>query len=304
MRFHKPGAHAGAMKSMTGFGRGTALLDGLEISIEMTSVNRRNLETFFNLPKEWQALERTLTERLREVLQRGRIQVSIQVGSANRAEGLHWDEEAVLATVDKIRPLAYKLEVKWPPDAETLLKIILLHRSDATLPAPDEAEPAVLAALDQALHALEAMRAEEGEALQGDLRSRVATLTNLLEQVVAQGPLTVQNYREMLLQRLRQAKLEIDLSDERVLKEVAIFADRMDTSEEITRLRSHLDQFARTLEPSAGEAVGRKLEFLVQEINREFNTIGSKANNLEVTKAVIEAKNELERIREQIQNVE
>jgi uncharacterized protein (TIGR00255 family) len=146
------------------------------------------------------------------------------------------------------------------------------------------------------------MRAQEGEALLIDFISRLAILRTHVDQVAARASLVAPAYREVLLQRLRQAGLELDVEDDRVLREIALFADRTDVTEELTRLRSHFEQFSTLLRSDA--EIGRKSEFILQEIGREVNTIGSKANDLTISKAVIELKNELERVREQIANVE
>ncbi|MDP0501380.1 MAG: YicC/YloC family endoribonuclease [Verrucomicrobiota bacterium JB022] len=293
------------MQSMTGFGRGSATWEGLVINIELSSVNRRNLETSFNLPKEWQALERPLAAVIRERMQRGKIHTVLTVDAAEGQGALAWDADAVEATLQKLNKLAFKVGSKWPPDVDTLFRLVQQHRVDADLPKADEVEPCAMQALDRALEAINAMRATEGEALQRDLAERVDRLRACWSEIQTVCADTLPNYRQALLDRLRQAGLELDLQDERVLKEVAIFADRIDVTEELTRLDSHLDQIRETLYSAEKDGViGRKLEFIVQEIHREFNTIGSKANNLAVTKQVIEAKNEIERIREQVQNVE
>ena len=146
------------------------------------------------------------------------------------------------------------------------------------------------------------MRAQEGEALLIDFITRLALLRTHMDVIVARAPLVAPTYRELLMGRLRQSGLELDVNDERVLREIALFADRTDVTEEMTRLRSHFDQFTTLLRSDA--EIGRKSEFILQEVGREVNTIGSKANDLTISKAVIELKNELERIREQIANVE
>ena len=153
-----------------------------------------------------------------------------------------------------------------------------------------------------ALRAFAAMRAREGEALLIDFLPRLETLRRQIEVIAGRAPLVPAAYREQLLQRLRQAELDLDVADERVLREVALFADRCDVTEELTRLRSHLEQFSALLRTE--QEIGRKAEFILQEIGREVNTIGSKANDLAIARAVIELKNELERIREQMANVE
>src|SRR5690606_23950931 len=183
-------------------------------------------------------------------------------------------------------------------------RVAALHRNESSLPAPESAASLLTDATTQALAAFKQMRSQEGEKLVLDLRERLKRLNSILTQIANESTATVPNYRENLMNRLRQAGLDLDLDDERVLKEIALFADRADTSEEQTRLASHLAQLEDTLSPDQAEPVGRKLEFIIQEVNREFNTVGSKANNIAISKLVIEAKNEIERIREQVQNLE
>jgi uncharacterized protein (TIGR00255 family) len=170
------------------------------------------------------------------------------------------------------------------------------------LPGAEEAQAGVSATLTKALRAFAAMRAKEGESLLVDFIKRSESLHRHVEAIAARAAQVPANYREQLLKRLRDAGLELKLDDERVLREIALFADRCDVTEEITRLRSHFEQFAALLK-AEGE-VGRKGEFILQEIGREVNTIGAKANDLTIARAVIELKNELERVREQIANVE
>jgi uncharacterized protein (TIGR00255 family) len=289
---------------MTGFGRGTATLEDCEISVELNAVNRRNLETVFSLPKDWQLLERPMAEAVRKALSRGRVHCSVSVDSTGGTGGLTWNDAEVTSTLKRFDTLANRVGCAWPPSAETVLRVILALQTGVKLPASETAEPLVLQALAGALAQLQEMRAVEGAALADDLGARIKALqdlTILIREASADRP---EEYRTLLMARLKQAGLEIELQDERVLKEVAIFADRCDITEELTRLDSHLSQFAETMAEGNESGIGRKLEFIVQEINREFNTIGSKANKIEVSKAVIEAKNEIERIREQVQNVE
>lgn len=289
---------------MTGFGRGSATLEDCEISVELNAVNRRNLETVFSLPKDWQLLERPMAEVLRKALSRGRVHCSVNVDTTGGTGGLGWDEAEVEGTLKRFDRLANRVGCAWPPSAETLLRIILALQTGSRLPAADSVEPLVLKALEGALNQLQAMRATEGAALAEDLANRTGALRQLVIVIRRESADRPEQYRALLLTRLKQAGLELELEDERVLKEVAIFADRCDITEELTRLESHFTQFTETMAEPNEAGIGRKLEFIVQEINREFNTIGSKANNIEVSKAVIEAKNEIERIREQVQNVE
>lgn len=272
--------------------------------MEVNSVNRRNLETSFSMPKEWQALERPMAGLVRGELSRGRVHVSINVDTSGGEGGLTWDEADVEATVNRFEKLARRVGCETRPDPDVLLRIVLALQSATHLPEPDKAESVVLAALEQAIGQLVEMRGTEGRALAVDLSARLDLLKELLVKIRHDAAGRVDQYRELLYGRLKQAGLELDPNDERVLKEIAIFADRCDVTEEMTRLESHLEQFVKAMTADLSQGVGRKLEFLLQEINREFNTIGSKSNNLEVSKHVIEAKNEIERIREQLQNIE
>ncbi|MBN2068098.1 MAG: YicC family protein [Opitutales bacterium] len=291
------------MNSMTGFGRASVTAEGMEITIEMSSVNRRHLETSCSLPKEWQALERPLAELLRQRLARGKVHTNIQIETLPGSDALAWDDSAVKETVKRFKSLSQEVIEGMPClDPHTLLKIVLLHKKSSATIDLETLTPIVTGAAEEALLKLCEMRSSEGAALKSDMSERINLLNNLLTSIRENANGTVERYRELLFSRLKQAGLELEIDDERVLKELALFADRCDIAEEITRLDSHLQQFGQTLDDT--DPSGRKLEFILQEINREFNTIGSKANSIEISRCVIDAKNEIERIREQVQNVE
>jgi uncharacterized protein (TIGR00255 family) len=289
------------MKSMTGYGRATAALAGASLTVQVSSVNRKTLDLTVSLPTEWESLEPTVGEQVRKFAVRGKVHVDIELtGNAGADEG--WNEEAAAAAIDRLAAFAEREGVAFQPSAELLWQIANSQRKGGARPTAEEARPAVTEALEEALRGFAAMRATEGEALLVDFLARIEMLRRHVEVVAARAPLVPTHQREQLLKRLREAGLELDVNDERVLREVALFADRCDVTEELTRLRSHLEQFTALLK-SDGE-MGRKAEFLLQEIGREVNTIGSKGNDLTISRAVIELKNELERIREQIANVE
>lgn len=292
------------MNSMTGFGRGKLERDGLEVVVEINSVNRKTLDINVSLPKEWQALERSLVEQVRSDLNRGAVRVTVIIESLPGEDELLWDDKKVKGTLDRLMALARERGVEPVLDMDTLFRVAVLHRSESALPDAESAAILLRDAAALALKEFKEMRALEGSKLVADLRERIARLNAILADIAVESANTVSNYRENLMSRLRQAGLELNLDDERVLKEIALFADRADTSEEQTRLASHLAQLEDTLSPDQAEPVGRKLEFIIQEVNREFNTVGSKANNIAISKLVIEAKNEIERIREQVQNLE
>lgn len=297
------------MNSMTGFGSGQAEGQGLRLNLELASVNRRGLETGFSSPKEWQTFERLIFDAIRKRFQRGKIQATLTVETSPSSNALQWDNAALNASLDQLQSFAQARGITFIVDPETLLKLALLHKTSGEVTQLSDAQPLFESALATAITSLAAMRATEGQALAADLASRLQRLSELLDGIRQDSAGTVQHYREVLFERLQNAGLELDLNDERVLREIALFADRCDISEEITRLDSHLQQFSQLIADSqqggaTAEAIGRKLEFLLQEIHREFNTIGSKANNIAISKHVLEAKNELERLREQAANVE
>jgi len=290
------------MNSMTGFGRATASLGSYTLTVRVSSVNRKSLDPSIGLPREWEDLEPALTAAVRAAVARGKVHVAIDLAGGPTAADAEWDEAGVGRLLARLKALAAQQGVPFTVTTELLWRMVGAERQAASLPAPEAAQPVILAALAEALQGLQAMRATEGAALQADLLARVGALERTVAAIAARAPQVAAGYREQLLRRLREAGLELDVADERVLKEIALFADRCDLSEELTRVRSHLEQLGRLLR--ADGEIGRKAEFILQEISRESHTIGSKANDLEIARAVIEFKNELERVREQIANVE
>lgn len=290
------------MNSMTGFGSASTGVGPFELRVEASSVNKRGLEVSVSLPREWQGLERIVNGVVREQVERGKVHVAVRIEASGPSDPFDWDNEAVGDTLRKLEGLARARQMSFEPDAATLLQVASLHRMAGKLPE-EEAAPKIKELLTEALQAMNTMRLQEGSALAADLRERVNTLRGLVKKITEESKEAVGDYRDALLARLQQLGLDIDLSDERVLREIALFADKSDIAEELTRLDSHLQQFLAIVDDPQGRA-GRKLEFLVQEIHREVNTIGSKTTRLPVTQHVLEAKNEIERIREQLANVE
>jgi uncharacterized protein (TIGR00255 family) len=289
------------MNSMTGYGRATASLGHLTLTVQINSVNRRGLDLTLKLPDEWQVFESSLGEAVRKVALRGKVHVEVEVTGKSTATA-DWDQAAVAATLEQLALLAQARGIKFSPTSELLWQIANAQRTSAKLPADEATAKLLEETLGEALRGFAAMRAREGEALLVDFMGRFEKLQSAVATIAQRAPLVPVAYRDLLLQRLRQLELTLDITDERVLKEVALFADRCDVTEEITRLRSHFTQFIELLR-AVGE-VGRKAEFILQEIGREIHTIGSKANDLAVSRQVIEFKNELERVREQMANVE
>jgi len=290
------------MKSMTGYGRATAALEGFSLTVQVNSVNRKTLDLTMKLLEEWESLEPAIGELVRKFASRGKVHVEIELTGDRSSRDVTWDEAAAAEALARLAAFAKKRKVTFKPTPELLWQIASAQKRGTELPTADAAAEVLTKTLTQALREFAAMRAKEGEALMIDFIKRTELLHRNVEAIATRAPQVPKNYREQLTKRLRDAGLELDLNDERVLREIALFADRCDVTEEITRLRSHFEQFAALLK-SDGE-IGRKAEFILQEIGREVNTIGSKANDLTIARAVIDLKNELERVREQIANVE
>jgi uncharacterized protein (TIGR00255 family) len=290
------------MKSMTGYGRATAPIGSHTLTVQVNSVNRKTLDLTVKIPREWDSLEPLVGELVRQNAVRGKVHVEVELTGSSSAADIDWDETAASVLFKRLALFSASRGVDFKPTPELLLTLLNSQRKGASLPDAEVVEPVLADVLTEALGHFSAMRAKEGSALLADFLKRLGILTALVDAVEQRAPQVTSGYRDALHKRLREAGLELDVGDERVLKEVALFADRCDITEELTRLRSHLDQFT-TLLKSNGE-IGRKSEFILQEIGREIHTIGSKANDLEISKNVIELKNELERIREQIANVE
>ena len=290
------------MNSMTGYGRATTSLDQYTLTIQVSSVNRKTLDLTVALPEVWESLESAAGELVRKYALRGKIHVDVELTGDRGSATANWDEAAATETFKRLAAFAVARGVPFTPSPELLWQLLNTQRKGSELPQAEESRDVFLATLGEALRAFSAMRAKEGETLLVDFIKRLETLSRHVAVVAERAPLVPSGYRDTLHKRLRDAGLELDLADERVLKEIALFADRCDITEELTRLRSHFDQFSTLLK--TGAEVGRKAEFILQEIGREIHTIGSKANDLAISQNVIELKNELERIREQIANVE
>jgi uncharacterized protein (TIGR00255 family) len=291
-----------AATSMTGFGRGEIDLPGRRLSVEVSTVNQKNLQVACYGPEEWPTLESLYGPWIRARLVRGKVTVRVTFAEAAAKGNAAWDEAAVLDTLADLRALASKAGVPFQPDARLLLQLAETKRAArATLPPLESCEDAVRRGFEVALDQLVAMREAEGRALVADLTARLKKIATLVAAMEAGEREAPARHRAALLKRLQEAGLAIDARDERVLKELALFADRCDITEEVVRLRSHILQFTNELKV---EKCGRKLDFLVQELLREVNTVGSKAAEIPTTQAVLEAKTEIERIREQVQNLE
>jgi len=289
--------------SMTGFGRGETRGYGYSFSVEMKSVNHRFLEIAVKLPKYLNALEENIRKLIQERVNRGRIEVYINTKETEEKKRLvKVDKELTLSYDNSLKELAQLLNSTYITDIYRLVSLpeilsVEEEETDTEVLWPI-LEAGVLAALQQLIQ----MRKSEGERLLRDLLTRVGYLRDLTGKVVERAPEVVAGYQEKLRERIGVLLADTPLDESRLAVEVALLADRASITEELVRMNSHLDEFEKTLH--SAESIGRKLDFLVQEMNREINTIGSKANDLAISRIVIEGKSELEKIREQIQNIE
>ncbi len=293
-----------ALHSMTGYGRGDAVSQGMSVQVELSSVNRKQLEVRLNLPRSLASLESRMVERIQASLSRGQVTggVVVRISEGLRQKSLRVDRPLAMAYVNELRRTARALKL---PDDLSASLLIELPEVVSYSGADQDAEhvwPVLQKALRGAVRQLVAMRECEGAALATDLQRRLRKLGEYLNQIRHEAPEVTRRYRLALQARLKRSGAPVNTDDPALLKELAIFADKSDISEEITRLESHFKQAYGLLK--SVEPAGRTLDFLAQEMFREINTIGSKANEVRITNQVIRFKTELERIREQVQNIE
>ncbi|MBI5773846.1 MAG: YicC family protein [Verrucomicrobia bacterium] len=290
---------------MTGYGRGECARDGSKITVEVSSVNRKQSEISVNLPRDLEPLEAQIRDEVNRLISRGRLTVRVALHAGKGKAASHAQLNTALAKLyaKEFAKLAKELKLTNGASLDSILRAPGVLEAEEDLGDAEDFWPAVKTALDKALAALVKMREREGAHLAKDLRARMKTISEAVARVQAQSPLVQQRYRENLIERVKNAGVEIPgADDERLLKEVIFFADRSDISEELTRLQSHFQQFDDCMK--SAEPVGRTLDFLSQEMNREINTIGSKANDALISRDVVTVKAELEKFREQVQNVE
>ncbi len=291
------------IKSMTGFGRGMVGGEGLSAVVEIRSVNSRYAEVSIRMPQVLHAYEQEVQSRVRQRLERGKIQVHVQV---EREQGvavpIRVNAEAAAGYSALLHQLREVSGIEGPVRLEHLLQFSEVFTSSREQEQLTETQwEVVRQALEQALEAIDQMRQYEGEKLQGDIEDRIRALEERLTAIEARAPERVREAHERLRERVEALLSNERLVPERLEMEIALLADRLDITEECVRLRSHLDFFREAL--AKEEAVGRRLNFLIQEIHREINTIGSKANDAAIARKVVEMKEELEKIREQVQNI-
>ena len=292
------------VKSMTGYGRAEDTVDGCTITVELRSVNNRYLDCNIRLPRLYLFAEEAMKTRVQNTISRGKVDVFITLDttgaenvqvSVNRPLAQQY-ASALQELAQLCGPAAYRIT---PEALSRFPEVLVAEKTEDDLEGRAQA---ICTVLDRALDDFDQMRTREGQRLEADILSRAQTIETLVGQVEERSPQTVSEYRAKLEARMQEVLSNTQLDPARILTEAAIFADKVAVDEETVRLRSHIEQLRGML--SKGGAVGRKLDFLIQEFNREANTIGSKCSDLEISRHVVDIKAEIEKIREQVQNVE
>ena len=297
------------VKSMTGYGRARKTMNNRDITVEVRSVNNRYLDTTVKLPRAYIFTEDAIKQRVQQAVSRGKVEVFVTIDATAADETVVTVNEplakAYIGAVRKITELsygdlaAYGKGVYSAVDIARFPDVLTVTKAEEDL---ESVQADICAVADEALEAYNAMRAVEGEKLAADIASRLDTIETLTGKVEARSPETVKEYREKLTARMQEVLQGTTIEESRILTEAAIYADKIAVDEETVRLRSHVSQLRGML--ASDEPMGRKMDFLIQEVNREANTTGSKCNDVEIARVVVGLKAEVEKIREQVQNIE
>ena len=291
------------VKSMTGYGRAKEMRNNRDITVEVRSVNNRYLDCTVKMPRIYTFAEDAIKSRVQKAISRGKVDVFVSVDSSAA--------DTAVVTLNKSLVEGYLAALKelkegYGLEGEVSAAAIARFPDVMTVTKADEDVETVTedicAVLDQALEAYNAMRAAEGVKLAEDISSRLDTIESLTAKVEERSPKTVAEYRQKLLGRMQEVLQSTTIDESRILMEAAIYADKVAVDEETVRLRSHLSQLRKMLQ--SNDPMGRKMDFLIQEVNRESNTVGSKCNDVEIATVVVNLKAEVEKIREQVQNIE
>lgn len=291
------------IKSMTGYGRGTIEEAGRAFQVEIKSVNNRYLDINIRLPRQFNALEDNVRKYITSRLSRGKIDVYINQEKISEDDvNISVDEQVAKSYYDAFATLKEKFSLQDDISLSLIARsndVIVIKKKEEDL---EHIWSTLSKALQAAIDMFVDMRIKEGLKLSNDMLERCEIINGILLKIEERSPEVVKEYREKILQRISDFLKEVEVDQGKLLNEVAFFADKCNVTEEIVRLKSHIEQFKNTL--SSGESIGRKLDFIIQEMNRETNTIGSKANDLVITNLVVDIKSEIEKIREQVQNIE
>lgn len=289
--------------SMTGYGRAVQTLRGREITVELRSVNNRFLDCSVKLPRLFGYAEEAVKQKVKESVSRGKVDVFINIRNTGEEEvSIGLNKPVLEGYLKALNTMVEEYGVRNDISTATLSRmpdIFVVEKQEE-----DEAQNVadILTVATEAIAAYNLMRQTEGAAMEADLRNRAATILSYVEQVEKRSPVTLSEYRQRLENKMREVLENTNIDESRILTEAAIYADKIAVDEETVRLRSHFAQLDTLL--TTGGPIGRKLDFLLQEMNRETNTIGSKGNDIQQARTVVEIKSELEKIREQIQNIE
>ena len=288
---------------MTGYGRAQGSFSGGEITVEIKSVNNRYLDCGVKLPRVYSFAEDAVKGLVQRTISRGKVDVFITVNSAGADNmKITLNAPVVEGYLSALKQLARDYDVRDDISVSSLSRfsdVLIMEKQEED---EQEVREALLGVAEQALSAFDEMRSREGQALKQDLLQKADGILELVTQVEARSPVTVAAYQERLTAKMREVLENTAIDEARIIQEAAIYADKVAVDEETVRLRSHVEQFRAML--SGGGVIGRKLDFLMQEMNREANTIGSKGSDVEQARTVVELKSQLEKIREQIQNIE
>ena len=291
------------LKSMTGYGEGAAESADWKVRVEVKTVNQRFLDIAFHTPKLLNAAEAHMRDRIKQTVARGKLDLFVTVEDLReKSAEIRVDRKLALAYHQALNEMSDLLRVARPDDVATIASYpdVLSVEETASF---EGGEPVLDEALDKALSALDTMRQTEGENLKQDFLHRIETLSGFVEKLRTLAPDIVAHYRERLQATMDELLSAEDIDETRIIEETALYADKVNFTEEVVRLESHFAQFRAIIE-GADAPVGRKLDFLIQEMNREANTIGSKCQSAEAAQTVVDMKSEIEKLREQVQNIE
>ena len=295
--------------SMTGFGEAAQQMDGIHYTVELRSVNNRYFKTAIRLPDEFMCMEGELEALLRKKLNRGSVTLTVKVHDPHTAARPRIDDTALAGYLDQLESVRQKMssiDANTHVDLTALLNLpgVLqpLQAGPATL---DKIRPLITGLADQACSRLASMRSTEGRLLAEDLAGQCGVIDRLLTDVAKRAPEVVEAYHQRLRARIDEllARAQLQVQEKDLIREVAVFAEKADISEEVSRMGSHMEQFEQIVSTANGQPAGRTLDFVAQELLREANTISSKSNDAQISRAIVEIKGSIDRIKEQVQNV-
>ncbi|WP_307065525.1 YicC/YloC family endoribonuclease [Alkalibacillus filiformis] len=291
------------VKSMTGYGQATQKLNELQLSVEVKTVNHRFLDFSFKMPRELMALEDRMKNQVKQYFERGRVDIFVNInGRTLTNQAIHVNWPLLNQYIDRVEEIKQHKNLSGQFDVEQLFQIedaFVIEEEDNF---DSKVEQAILDALDDALSRVDRMRVDEGEALKADVYKFAHQIEQLVTSLDRDKDLIKQDYYEKVTNRLKEFIADANIDENRLLQEIAILTDKGDITEEITRLLSHVEQVKSLLEQEG--SIGRRLDFLTQELHREANTIGSKSNDVQLSKVTVDLKSVIEKIKEQVQNIE